>query len=82
MDKSSHKSCSIKKVFLKFRKIHRKTPVPEPLFKKETLVQVFSREFCKTLMNTFLTEHLRVTASKFCNPCPSLCHVEYSQLSF
>ena len=56
--------------------------MPEPLFKKETLVQVFSREFCKTLMNTFLTEHLRVTASKFCNPCPSLCHVEYSQLSF
>ena len=24
--------CSVKKVFLKFRKIHRKAPVPEPLF--------------------------------------------------
>ena len=24
--------CSFKNVFLKFRKIHRKTPVPEPLF--------------------------------------------------
>ena len=24
--------CSVKKVFKTFRKIHRKTPVPEPLF--------------------------------------------------
>ena len=26
--------CSVKKVFLKFCKIHRKTPVPESLFNK------------------------------------------------
>ena len=33
----------------KFHKIHRKTPVPEAcnFIKKETLVLVFSREFCE-----------------------------------
>ena len=31
--------------------------------KKETLAQVFSSEFYKIFKNTFLTEHLRVTAS-------------------
>ena len=31
--------------------------------KKETLVQVFSWEFCKISKNAFFTEHLRVTAS-------------------
>ena len=30
--------------------------------KKETLAQVFSCEFCKTLNNTFFTEHLQATA--------------------
>ena len=29
--RSSHRRCSIKKLFLKFCKIHRKTPVPESL---------------------------------------------------
>ena len=29
--------------------------------KKETLVQVFSCEFCEISKNTFFTEHLRVT---------------------
>ena len=34
--------------------IHRKTSVPETLFyKKETLPQVFSFEFCKIFMKTF-----------------------------
>ena len=41
----------------KFRKIHRKTHVPE------TVVQVFSCEFCKISKNTFSAEHLRTTAS-------------------
>ena len=41
----------MKKVFLKFRKIHRK---------KEAVAQVFSCEFCE-----MLTEHLRETASVF-----------------
>ena len=47
----------------KFRKIHRKTHVPEPLFKKETLAQVFSFEFCKIPKKAFFTEHLLTTAS-------------------
>ena len=48
---------------LKFRKIHRKTPVPETLFykvaglrnfiKKESLAQVFFYEFCEISKNTF-----------------------------
>ena len=41
----------------KFRKIHRKTPVPE------ALAQVFSCEFCEISKNTFFTEHLQTTAS-------------------
>ena len=34
-------------------------------FKKKTLAQVFSYEFCVISKNTFFTEHLRTTASKF-----------------
>ena len=30
---------------------------------KETLAQVFSREFCEIFKNTFFTEHLRMTPS-------------------
>ena len=38
---------------LKFRKIHRKTPVPPAtLLKKITLAHVFSCEFCETSKNT------------------------------
>ena len=33
------------------------------LIKKETLTQVFTCEFCEISKNTFLTEHLRTTAS-------------------
>ena len=32
--------------------------------KKETLAQVFSREFCEISKNTFFTEHLWATASE------------------
>ena len=32
--------------------------------KKETRVQVFSREFCEISKNTFLTKHLWATALK------------------
>ena len=54
----------------KFHKIHRKTPVPETLLKKglwprtcnfikkDSLVQVFSCEFCEISKNTFFTEHI------------------------
>ena len=59
-----------KRCSLKFRKIHRKTPVPESLFKlscnffkKEILAKVFSCEFCEISKNNFFTEHLRTTAS-------------------
>ena len=63
--------CSVKKVFLKFRKIHRKTPVPEPLFnkvaglrpatllKKRLWHRCFPVNFAKFLRTPFLTEHLR-----------------------
>ena len=32
--RSSHRRCSLKKMFQKFRKLHRKTPVLESLFNK------------------------------------------------
>ena len=55
----------------KFRKIHRKTRVPElsvpkacNFIKKETLTQVFFCEFCEISQNTFPTEHLWMTASE------------------
>ena len=35
-----------------------KIPQASPLFKKETLAQVFSCEFCEISKNTFFTEHL------------------------
>ena len=38
-------------------------PQPATLFKKETLAQVFSCEFCEIPKNTFFTEHLWATAS-------------------
>ena len=53
----------------KFRKIHRKTPVPGSflikLLKKEALTQVLSCEFCEISKNVFFTEHLWATASVF-----------------
>ena len=56
--KSILKMC-LQKFLTKFR---RKTPVLESLFKnllkKETLVQLFSCEFCEISKNTFFTEHL------------------------
>ena len=66
-------TCSEKKLFLKNSQIHRKTLVPESLFKiklqalglrpatllKKTLTQVFFCEFCEIFKNNFFTEHLR-----------------------
>ena len=54
--------CSVKKVFIEISEIHRKTPVPEPLYfyiKKESLAQVFSCEFCEISTSTFFTEHVQ-----------------------
>ena len=43
------------------------------LYKKETLAQVFSCEFCEIFKNTLFTEHLRVTASgSYKKPIPLL----------
>ena len=36
---------------------------PYNFIKKETLVQLFSCEFYELFKNTFITEHLRATAS-------------------
>ena len=52
-----------KKCSLKFRKIHRKTLVPESLFHKRDLTHVFSCEFCEIFKNTFFTELLRTIVS-------------------
>ena len=48
--------------------------------KNETLAQVFSCEFCEISKNTFLAEHLRVTASDHQSLEYSLQHesLEYS----
>ena len=76
--RSSHQRCHLKKICSeKFRKIRWKTPLPDSFFKKnrrretcnfikkETLVQMFSCEFCKIYKKTFLTEHVRTNASIF-----------------
>ena len=67
--------CSVKKVFLKFRKIDRKKLVPEQLFKKscrpeawnfikkDTPVQVFSCEYCENFKNIYFVKHLRTAGS-------------------
>ena len=69
--------CPLKKRrSLKFRKIHRKTPVQSLFFnkvaglrlatllKKKTLAQVFSCEFCEISKKTFSTEQPQTTASE------------------
>ena len=64
---SYYKSCS-----LKFRNIHRKTPVlDESLFNKVALLvrpatllkKVFSCEYCEICKNTYSEKHLRTAAS-------------------
>ena len=41
--------------------------------KKETLVQVFSCEFCEISKNTAFTEQVRMTASVFLNLSLKIC---------
>ena len=76
--RSSHQRCSVKKgvirYFAKFTGKHscqslfliKLQTLPATLLKKETLVQVFSYEFCEISKNTFFTEHLWATASVQC----------------
>ena len=50
---------SVKKVFLEIlQNLKENTCARVSFFKKETLAQVFSGEFCKIFKNTFFTEHL------------------------
>ena len=74
--RSSHQRCSIKKGVMRNYKIFTGKRLYQNLFlnkvfknfiKKETLVQVFSCGFCEISHNTFLTEHLRTTASEHCS---------------
>ena len=55
---------------LEYRSTHRRCLVREGVMheacnfiKKETLAQVFSREFCEICKNTFFAEHLWMTVS-------------------
>ena len=70
--RSSHWRCYVRKGvlrnFAKFTGKHlRQSLVYQPetcnIYKKETLAQQFSREFCEISENTFFTEHLLATAS-------------------
>ena len=51
--------CSSKKMFLKIRKFHRKTPVLESLFNQDAGFQVFSCKICEIFRTMFFTEHLQ-----------------------
>ena len=71
--RSSHRACSVKKVFLKF---HRKTPVLESLlitlqvFRPASLLKRYSNtdisyEISEIFKNTYFEEHLRKAASVY-----------------
>ena len=59
--------CSVKKVYLKFREIHRKTPVPESLFKtllkKRLWHRCFPMNFVKFSKKTFFNKAPLVDSS-------------------
>ena len=58
--------CSVKKgVIRNFAKFTGKHLCQKLFFKKESLAQVFSSEFCEISKNTFFTEHVWTTASVF-----------------
>ena len=72
--RSSHLRFLWKKVFLEISQYAQENTCARPslkklqaeaykFIKKETLAQVFSREFCKISRNSFFTEHLRTFAS-------------------
>ena len=56
--RTSHRSCSVKKVFYK--------PKACNFIKKEAKVQVFFCEFYEISKNTYSTENIRTTASVWC----------------
>ena len=57
----------LEKVFLEISQNSQENPCCRPeacnFVKTETLVQMFSCEFCEISKNTFFTEHFRATAS-------------------
>ena len=62
--RSSHRRCSVKKVFLEIWQTPQEntcTRVPFLI----TVTQVFSCELCEIFKNAFLTKHLWTTASGF-----------------
>ena len=70
--------CYVKKVFLEISQNSQENTCAKVSFsirlqaqacnfiKRETLAQVFSREFCEISKNTYTTEHLQTTASFVC----------------
>ena len=78
--RSSHRRCSIKKVFQEISQNLQENTYSRVSFlikfiKKETLAQVFFCEFCEIFKNTFSKEHLRATASGIYT-----CHNEFDSL--
>ena len=66
-DKSSHQRCSIKRLFLKFRIIHRKTPMLESFFNKAcNFIKkgLQHRFFLVNIKNTYFEERLPTAASE------------------
>ena len=62
--RSSHRRFSVRKdVFRNFAKCTGKHQWQSLFFKKETLAQAFSCEFCDISKNVFFTEYLLTTAS-------------------
>ena len=67
---SSHRRCSVKKVFLKFRKIGMKTPVLESLFNKVTGLQACRTNFYNDIWSSVIATNDRRASS-----CVSITHI-------
>ena len=67
-DKSSHRRCSIKKLFVKISQYSRENTCTEVFLKKsckcEAPTQMFYCEYCEISKNTYFEEHLRTAASE------------------
>ena len=61
--KSSHRRCSKKKVFVNVCSLKEKTCIEVYLFNK-VAIQMFSNECCEISKNAYFEEHLRMAASE------------------
>ena len=61
--RSSHRRCSVEKMFLKTSQNSQKNPCARVSFLVKLLAQVFSCEFCKIFKNTFFHRTPPVAAS-------------------